>query len=233
MIFSDIKNIIDSKNKLVVHCLAGAGRTGSVLLYLLMRDSYLLHSNNKDHVNKHIKELKEDMVHVYFGCNTIMKFIETKLFSYFTLFDDEDLSDNKDFIKCMLAELFEFGENEKGDKKSDEFRISLFRKRLNYIIVFLAKEFNIKEFITYRGRNFNLPLAKSKKSSGRYKSGFESVDAIMDSEFPYLAAEFSRPYKVTIANWNNYNIDDILKNKDKDEDKDQYKLYEEIMTWID
>ena len=35
---STIDNVSDTLNSVVIHCYAGAGRTGSVMLYLLFRD---------------------------------------------------------------------------------------------------------------------------------------------------------------------------------------------------
>jgi hypothetical protein len=203
-----------------VHCLAGAGRTGSVILYLLMRDSYLLVSNIKTQDNKYIKELSERMAKYYFGYNNIPQFIEKKLFSYFTVVKDEVLSDNKDFIKHMISELFELG-----GKAGDEVRISLFRRRLNYIIVFLAKEFNIHEFISYRGNDSENKDYKSVST----KVIPDTDTYIENTNYPKVVSAFSKPFKVKIENWGNYNINDILKT----ENTDNNRLYDEIMSWID
>ena len=216
---SNIKNIIDKKNKLVVHCLAGAGRTGSVILYLLMRDSYLLVSKSKDNeVNTYIKKLKEQMAKLYFGFDNIPKFIENFLLPYFTVADDDDLSDNRYFIKYMISELFELGEN-----KDDIGRISLFRRRLNYIIVFLARHFNITNFVTYHHTDFgNIDDLKYVSIKRENKIILDEIND--EKQYHDLKIQFSNAYKVVITDWQKYDIDKIL--------KDEIDKYDEVKNWI-
>jgi len=207
---STIKNIKGENNKLVVHCLAGAGRTGSVILYLLMRDSQPEESNN----------IKEDISKLYFGCNSIPTFIETKLLPYFTVVDDDVLSDNRYFIKHMIAELFELGE-----KKDDIDRIILFRKRLNFIIVFLARHFEIKEFVTYHHTDFG-------KKPGDFSHSLKKISKITldpdtyDKENILLTVQFCQAYTVKISDWEHYNIDKILSDSND-------PRYSEVMNWIE
>jgi neurofilament heavy polypeptide len=209
---STIKNINDEKNKLVVHCLAGAGRTGSVILYLLMRDS------QKKEVVK--EKLTKEMAELYFGCDSIPKFIETKLLPYFTVVDDDVLSDNRYFIKHMIAELFELGE-----KKDDIDRIILFRKRLNFIIVFLARHFNIIEFVTYhhtdfgkKPQDFNQSIEKGSKIT-LDPDTYDKVNIL-------LTVQFCQAYTVKISDWEHYNIDKILSDSND-------PRYDEVMNWIE
>ena len=218
---SNIKNIIDRKNKLVVHCLAGAGRTGSVILYLLMRDSYLLVSKSKDNeVNTYIKELKEQMAKLYFGFDNIPKFIENFLLPYFTVADDDDLSDNRYFIKYMISELFELGEN-----KDDIGRISLFRRRLNYIIVFLARHFDITEFVTYHHTDFGITNPDDLKYVSIKRENKIILYEINDEkQYHDLKIQFSNAYKVVITDWQEYDIDKILKG--------EIDKYDEVKNWI-
>jgi protein tyrosine phosphatase len=207
---STIKNIKGENNKLVVHCLAGAGRTGSVILYLLMRDSQPKESNS----------IKEDISKLYFGCDSIPKFIETKLLPYFTVVDDDVLIDNRYFIKHMIAELFELGE-----KKDDIDRIILFRKRLNFIIVFLAREFDITEFVTYHHTDFGKKpedFSKSLKKTSKITLDPDTYD----KENILLTVQFCQAYTVKIDKWTDYNIDNILSDS-----KDP--RYGEVMNWIE
>jgi len=213
---STIKNIMGENNKLVVHCLAGAGRTGSVILYLLMRDSQPEESNS----------IKEDISKLYFGCNSIPTFIETKLLPYFTVVDDDVLSDNRYFIKHMIAELFELGEN-----KDDIDRIILFRKRLNFIIVFLARHFKIKEFVTYHHTDFG-------KKPEDFNQSIEKGSKITldpdnyDKKNILLTVQFCQAYTVKVSDWGKYNIDNILNYKN-DENDENDRLYGEVINWIE
>jgi SOS response regulatory protein OraA/RecX len=70
---STIEDVSVSKNSLVVHCLAGAGRTGSVLLYLLMRDS----GNILSAVEKegYITEIKDKLAKPHFGLSNIAEVV--------------------------------------------------------------------------------------------------------------------------------------------------------------
>jgi hypothetical protein len=210
---STIKNIKGENNKLVVHCLAGAGRTGSVILYLLMRDS------QPEDVVKN--KLTREMAKLYFGCDSIPIFIETKLLPYFTVVDDDVLIDNRYFIKHMIAELFELGEN-----KDDIDRIILFRKRLNFIIVFLARHFEIKEFVTYHHTDFG------KKSQDFHYSSIEKTSKITLDPDKYdkvnilLTVQFCQAYTVKVNDWKNYDIDDILSDSND-------PRYPEVMNWIE
>ena len=210
---STIKNIKGENNKLVVHCLAGAGRTGSVILYLLMRDS------QPEDVVKN--KLTREMAELYFGCDSIPIFIETKLLPYFTVVDDDVLIDNRYFIKHMIAELFELGEN-----KDDIDRIILFRKRLNFIIVFLARHFEIKEFVTYHHTDFG------KKSQDFHYSSIEKISKITLDPDKYdkvnilLTVQFCQAYTVKVKDWKKYNIDDILSDSND-------PRYPEVMNWIE
>jgi hypothetical protein len=207
---STIKNIKGEENKLVVHCLAGAGRTGSVILYLLMRDSQPEGRNS----------IEEDISKLYFGCDSIPTFIETKLLPYFTVVDDDVLIDNRYFIKHMIAELFELGE-----KKDDIDRIILFRKRLNFIIVFLARHFNITEFVTYHHTDFG-------KKSQDFNQSIEKISKITldpdkyDKQNILLTVQFCQAYTVKIDRWADYNIDKILSDSSD-------PRYPEVMNWIE
>ena len=118
-----ISTIKDTKiplNSIVIHCFAGAGRTGSVMLYLLLRDSI-----------KNEESFKKRFTILHFGCKNINEFIKTCI-NYFTNITSE--------VSFMIRELF---------KISTIMYASLLRQRINRIFFFLAKAYNINEFYTY------------------------------------------------------------------------------------
>ena len=208
---SNIRNIGDKNNKIIIHCLAGAGRTGTAMLYLLMRDSYMI-GTNINNTNTYIEQLKIDIAKRYFGFRNIIDFIENKLLSYFTIVDDDDFNYNRHYTKCMLAELFELGEDNENKKY-----ISLFRSRLNYIIVFLARHFKITEFVTYHNRDNKIsdkPNWTLIPPTNKYTNG------------NILELEFEKSYKKTINSWNDYKIEEFM-------DISGSSKYQEVMSWID
>ena len=117
---STIKNTKIQSNSIVIHCFAGAGRTGSVMLYLLLRDSI-----------KNEESFKKRFTILHFGCKNINEFIKSCI-KIFTNITSE--------VSFMIRELF---------KISTIMYASLFRQRINRIFFFLAKAYNINEFNTY------------------------------------------------------------------------------------
>ena len=210
---SQIKETNDEKNKTVIHCLAGAGRTGCVMLYLLMRDFSLSYGNNITS-NIYINYLKNKIKLPFFDFANIKEFIEKELFCYFHFVeDDDDLDNNKKSVKHMLSELFDTSDN----LTISGTRASLFRKRLNYIIVFISKHFSITEFVTYHDHKFTF-------TPGEYQSLSEPM--VVDITSPTnLDYEFIKPYKKTIKSWNNYKIEEFMENEED-------IRYKEVMSWI-
>ena len=117
---STIKDTKIQSNSIVIHCFAGAGRTGSVMLFLLLRDSI-----------KNEESFKKRFTILHFGCKNINEFIKTCI-NYFTNITSE--------VSFMIRELF---------KISTIMYASLLRQRINRIFFFLAKAYNINEFYTY------------------------------------------------------------------------------------
>jgi len=70
---SKIKDTSKSENSIVVHCLAGAGRTGSAMLYLLLRDTrnYL----DSEQKKAYEAEIKDRLANPHFGFNNIAEVI--------------------------------------------------------------------------------------------------------------------------------------------------------------
>ena len=210
---SCISNIIDIKNQIVIHCLAGAGRTGSVMLYLLMRDFCMLYNDK----NEYITYLKGAIAKRYFGCANIREFIDKILYPYFTIEDDANLNYNRHYIKCMMSELFEI----EGELRSGKTRVSLFRQRLNYIIFFLARHFKIATFVTYHNPVTTKDGYQSKITAKFIGSEQQSTDT-------YLDMEFGKSYVKTI-DWteHKYDIDYLLGEVGRKSND-----YNDVMSWI-
>lgn len=114
-----IKDVKDPSNSVVIHCLAGAGRTGSVLLYLLLRDNF----------DRSITI--ERLQRPYYGYTTISEFIEVYRKMFGTATAD---------VEHMKKEVFDVS------KLASATR---FRQRLNRIFFHLAKEFEVNTFYTF------------------------------------------------------------------------------------
>ena len=134
---SKIQKITEPGNNMVIHCLAGAGRTGSVMLYLLMRDRYDLFTNEEG-TPFDITYFKSQLRLPYLGFDSIKNFINNVKKAFF------DKSENKFEVNAMLTEVF---------NTNTQKRASLLRSRLNRIFYFLAKEYKVNVFYTYSENN--------------------------------------------------------------------------------
>ena len=70
---SKIKDVSKPENSIVVHCLAGAGRTGSVMIYLLLRDTRNCLEPAKKKAYE--DEIKDRLSHPHFGFSNIREVI--------------------------------------------------------------------------------------------------------------------------------------------------------------
>ena len=125
---STSKDITKVENCVVIHCLAGAGRTGSAMLYLLLRDCINIPQRTENDRKGYLQRIALP----HFGFKDINEFIHYCKVELFT-FENS----NTNFMK---KELF---------KVSKLAYASLFRQRLNYIMFCLARHHNVKEFYTY------------------------------------------------------------------------------------
>lgn len=121
---SKIKDITKAENSVVVHCLGGAGRTGSVILYLLLRDARDVFEED---------DIKNKLGQEHFGYNSIDEFIQV---CKSRLDNQEGIED----IEYMKDEIFGV---------SEIAYASRFRQRLNRIFFFLAERFQVTKFYTY------------------------------------------------------------------------------------
>jgi hypothetical protein len=206
---SKIKDISKPENSIVVHCLAGAGRTASVMLYLMLRDTmnYLDATEQRGYET----EIKTRLAEPHFGLSNIAEVIGM-LSAYFVNYSSN--------IEAATGELFKLGskildrqteailkqnkvdkalitiardtlimdgvdiatikEIEKKQVRSQATN-SLLRQRLSRILFFLAKKFNVNTFYTY-GRPTRRVL-------------------ILPDD------EFSNPVQRTISDWSTYDKD--------------------------
>ena len=118
---SKIKDVKDPSNSVVIHCLAGAGRTGSVMFYLLLRDNF------------DPSETIERLQKKHYGYVSISECIE----NYKSLFTNSRYAAD---IEYMKKEVFDV---------SKQASASRFRQRLNRIFFHLAKELKVNTFYTY------------------------------------------------------------------------------------
>jgi hypothetical protein len=95
---SKIKDISRPENSIVVHCLAGAGRTASVMLYLMLRDTmnYLDATEQRGYET----EIKSRLAAPHFGMNNIAEVIGM-LSAYFVNYSSN--------IDAATGELFKLG----------------------------------------------------------------------------------------------------------------------------
>ena len=129
-IIADIGDISQPSNNTVVHCLAGAGRTGSVHLFLLMRDFHRVLPF--DAQLAYDTELKTNLALPYLGYKNIKELI--KILELFFINNDDV---NVDYVRDELFNV------------ESQAMASLLRQRINRIFFFLAKHFNVNEFYTY------------------------------------------------------------------------------------
>ena len=107
----------------LVHCYMGRGRTGSVLLFLLLRDC--------KNINRYIDNLENRLGKPHLGYNNINELHDIIM----NLFDKNRIVDN------VFVELFNV---------EDMKHIRLLRQRLNRIFFFLAKKRNVSHVCLYR-----------------------------------------------------------------------------------
>jgi hypothetical protein len=199
------KGLNNKENSIVIHCLAGAGRTGSVMLYLLMRDYYLLYNDSgKENYKVYLTDLLNSKL---FGCNSVED-LKILLRQYFIIMDTEEDKENALSVRCMLHELTDTS----FDKMKSGTRASLFRQRLNRIIFFLAREFDIKKFKTYISTVPNGNVVTSTTGN--------------------IEEEFINENDVVIDDWRNYDIDKLYGECDDNEEAVYEDRFKEVLGWL-
>jgi hypothetical protein len=118
-----INDIRHPSNSVVIHCLGGAGRSGSVMLYLLLRDVFA--------------DTKSRLQNPHFGYASINEFRSVMINKFKNPSADENTANDIEYMKQEL-----FGVHELA-------YASRFRQRLNRIFFFLARHFRVEHFYTY------------------------------------------------------------------------------------
>ena len=124
--------VASSENRMIIHCYAGKGRTGTTLLFLRLRDG-----KDIDIVSR----LNEE----HFGYNNIIDLINnlSELFNSRTSSQIQEEAENNldlNYWKEVKKEVF---------KIEQIWHVKLLRQRLNRIFYFLAKSYNVKVFYLY------------------------------------------------------------------------------------
>ena len=223
--FSNIKDIVDmtagtilawkeiselpvatSDNRTIVHCYAGKGRTGSVLLFLRLRDG------------EDENDIKSRLIQKYFGYGNI-----SELIKYFKdLFNPGMVSHSNPYpIPSDAAIVENILDKNYWEKVVKEvlktktfFHIKLLRQRLNRIFYCLAKKYNVKEFYLYARKIpdkitfeqiINDLRAKhpNRDQNDINKRAIFDYDCII-SKLSDIIYEFSTPFKIYI-DWDNLN----------------------------
>lgn len=105
---SKIKDTSKKENSIIVHCLAGAGRTGSVMLYLILRDiRHYLPPADRDAYDV---ELREKLAQEHFGFSNFKEAISF-LKAYFVNYNSN--------IENAKSELFKIGSKIMDSKTTD------------------------------------------------------------------------------------------------------------------
>jgi len=180
--WNEINNlpVATSDNRMIFHCFAGKGRTGTTLLFLRLRD-----------VNNNNFNIKSRLNNTHFGYNTIIDLLNNLK----DLFDPLKMSyqnneNNLDinFWKEVKREVF---------KTKEIWHIKLLRQRLNRIFYFLAKKNKVNTFYLYAIPSQETFQFQQIHNFDYYKS--EKSD---------IYFFFSEPFKVDI-NWDNFSSEKL------------------------
>lgn len=128
---SKIEKTTDKRNSVAVHCLAGKGRTGSVLIFLFIRD------------NMSDDEVRRRLMEPHFGYEDITDLIDNL---YNIVFNDSTTRECKNEKQEVSHEILKTGSDFAWSITSSR----LLRQRLNRIFFFLAKDKGIERYYNYR-----------------------------------------------------------------------------------
>jgi len=184
-------------NRTIIHCYAGKGRTGSVLLFLRLRDGE----------NEQI--IKARLKNPHFGYRDILELIEKfkKLFNSDPRDNELEEILDKNFWKKVVEEVF---------NTKTFFHIKLLRQRLNRIFYFLAKKYDINEFYLYTRvtpkniifqqiiNELRLTYPNWDLNEIKKQALFDYDRRLSDNYYTDIQYEFSAPSKIYV-DWNNLN----------------------------
>jgi SOS response regulatory protein OraA/RecX len=218
---STIKDVSRPKNTIVVHCLAGAGRTGSALLYLLMRDTgNILSAMEKQ---RYYKEIKDKLAKPHFGLTNIaevvgmlnayfvnksrgVKFATEELFKLVSRIMDKQTEEmlrekgvDEDKIKTIKEQGIDTDMYEYLMSKIDNTELSELDARQN-------ESQACSSLLRQRLNRIFFFLAKEFKINKFYTYERPSSQVLMLPN-----DEFSNPVERVVSDWDNYNRDEVRK----------------------
>jgi len=212
---SKIRDTSKSENSIVVHCLAGAGRTGAVMLYLLLRDTrnYLDGEQKKAYET----EIKDRLKKPHFGFSNIAEVIGM-FRAYFVNYNSN--------IEATTGELFKIGSKIMDKKTEDLLKqkgvpITIIREiltqgldtitegilstyRVDAAVINTIKKLQVKSQATttllrQRLNRVFFFLAKEFKVKEFFTYGRPATQVFFLPD-----DEFSNPIKRKISDWNTY-----------------------------
>jgi hypothetical protein len=181
-----IKDVTVPSNCVVIHCLGGAGRTGSVMLYLLLRDVF---------PDDTIRRLR----HPHFGYASLNEFRNVMLGRFVNTSVDEYTAGD---IEYMKEEIFGV---------SELAYASRFRQRLNRIFFFLARHFRIEQFYTYAIPTEPVAILPDDEFAVPIRRSFRDIlDTRRSPRSPQSSRSPQSPRMADIDIWNNYDKQKVL-----------------------
>jgi hypothetical protein len=169
--------VASSENRMIIHCYAGKGRTGTTLLFLRLRDIddiNIVSRLNKEHLGySNIIDL----------INNLSELFNSKKSSQI----HEEAENNLDinYWKEVKKEVF---------KIEQIWHVKLLRQRLNRIFYFLAKSYNVKVFYLYA-----IPFSEHRSFQQIYNFNYK------DTSYQEMISFFSIQRQVNI-NWDKFEL---------------------------
>jgi protein-tyrosine phosphatase len=218
---SKIKDTSKKENSIIVHCLAGAGRTGSVMLYLILRDiKNLLPPAERDSYDI---EIKEKLSQEHFGFSNFQEVI-TFFKAYFVNYNSN--------VENAKSELFKLGSKIMDSKTADLLLRKGVEKRVVKMILDQGLDVQTRGILVSKGvddATIKLIVKQQTKSqaiSSLLRQRLNRIFFFLAKEFDvkefytYGRAtkqivklpddEFSNPVKRTIDDWKTYDNNTVL-----------------------
>jgi len=178
-------NYMDTNQKTLIHCLAGFGRTGSILLLIFMYNNY----NNRS--EKH-GELSESFLGHTNGLDLFLELSVSFLDAIELDTSPENGKVNEDIgifdIADIVKEVFDI---------SNYSHANIFITRMNYIRICLGLNFGIKEIFLYK-----LWLSHTDSSfitpNTIFSSEGREMDNIKLSDIETISSQVDNPYGITV-----------------------------------
>ena len=217
-----IKDVSRPENSIVVHCLAGAGRTASVMLYLLLRDT----RNCLDQTEKQEYEtdIKDRLAKPHFGLKNIAE-VMGMLSAYFLNYNSN--------IELATGELFKLGSKIIDKRTADLLKQNGVDDTLIQRILTQGIDTNIRKFLEGRGveeatiKELEKRQIKSLATSSLLRQRLNRIFFFLAKEFDVKTFytygrpttqvsilpndEFSNTVPHTVSDWSNYDRDEARK----------------------